>query len=202
MALVADYQNERGEVGLRLYDDLTGEDLFDLKGDDFLGAIEDGLLEKPSIPRPSDDDWLAPAIAYAKDRGIHHPVMETYSASITYQVWTESGIEAGEPEDTGFEVEDEEVDLDELKSMATKFGTLSPSEQPVTSGHAWLNSMDDDVNFSTGARTSYALHIKDDAGDPLPVEKLRAVMKALGVDQRLLRVPEITPRKSSPSPSM
>jgi hypothetical protein len=40
--------------------------IFELWDDDVIEAVEDGYLPTPRVPRPTDDDWLPCAVAYAE----------------------------------------------------------------------------------------------------------------------------------------
>ena len=181
MALTADYLNERGDVYLRLYDDLTDDEIFELRNEAFNEAIEDGFLKPPRVPRPKDDDWLDPAIAYATEQGLDtHPAFKRYAVSVTYDTVTPDDVEAGEPSERGFEIEDETMDLNDLAACVRKYGFSSCSESPLTNGTAWFSSQNE-ADFRTGETTDYSLHIRDAKGQPLDVDALAKVAKAVGL---------------------
>lgn len=48
----------------------NGTEVFSLWDDELDEAIETGFLVPPRKPRPSDADWLQPAIDYAKSQGL------------------------------------------------------------------------------------------------------------------------------------
>ncbi|MFK4705726.1 hypothetical protein ABIC83_002565 [Roseateles asaccharophilus] len=51
----------------------NGRVIFELWDEDVSQAIEDGYLKAPLVPRPSDKDWHASAVDYAKDKGLLEP---------------------------------------------------------------------------------------------------------------------------------
>lgn len=61
------FERDRKNVRLETED---GKEVFCLWDDDVDSAIEDGYLESPRRPRPSDEDWLEPAIQYATSMGL------------------------------------------------------------------------------------------------------------------------------------
>lgn len=63
---------ERDRQNVRL-ETVGGQVIFDLWDEDVSEAVRDGFLETPRHPRPSDEQWLPCAIAYAKDMGLLQP---------------------------------------------------------------------------------------------------------------------------------
>lgn len=179
MALAVDYQNERDEACLRLYDDLTDDEIFELRNEAFSQAIDDGFLVPPCKPRLSESDWLSPAIEYAKSQGLdNHPAFSNYVVSVTYDTVTPEDIEIGEPSDRGFEIEEEDMDLDDLAACVRKYGFSECSESPLSSGRAWFSTTNE-ADYKTGEAINYCLHIRDKKGQPLEVQAFTALAKAL-----------------------
>lgn len=61
---------ERDRRSLTLTDNVTGDTLVELWDEDVDDAIADGFLTWPKCPRPTDSDWLAPLVAYAKHQDL------------------------------------------------------------------------------------------------------------------------------------
>lgn len=67
------FWNERDRVMLTLTD-YDGSEVFMLVDDEFREAVVDGFLRYPKTPRPSDSDWLNPALEYAREKGLMYAV--------------------------------------------------------------------------------------------------------------------------------
>ena len=65
----ADTWFERDRAMVSLEDD-DGNEIFTLWDDEVAEAIEDGFLDTPRKPRPSNADWLPCLVQYAKDQGL------------------------------------------------------------------------------------------------------------------------------------
>lgn len=61
------FERDRQQVGLRTP---GGYEVFCLNDEAVTEAVEDGYLQPPRSPRPSDADWLQPAINYALETGL------------------------------------------------------------------------------------------------------------------------------------
>jgi hypothetical protein len=61
------FERDRQQVGLRTP---GGYEVFCLNDEAVTEAVEDGFLEPPRSPRPSDADWLQPVINYALETGL------------------------------------------------------------------------------------------------------------------------------------
>lgn len=60
------FERDRACVCLYRGDELV----FELWDEAVYEAIEDGFLPSPRAPRPRDEDWLEPAISYARSQGL------------------------------------------------------------------------------------------------------------------------------------
>lgn len=61
---------ERDNRQLTLLDLISNQYVVDLQGDDVDEAIESGYLSRPRAIRPSDSDWVAPLLEYARSLGL------------------------------------------------------------------------------------------------------------------------------------
>jgi len=67
------YWEERGEASLTLTAEReNGEnwEVFTLRNEELAVEIEAGYLVPPRTPRPRDEDWLEPALDYARSMGL------------------------------------------------------------------------------------------------------------------------------------
>lgn len=105
----------------------------------------------------------------------------TFVMSETYAVWTDSDVQAGETNDQGFEYEEEEYTLEDLKDHIDKGYFCEASETPVTNRGVWLNSIGD-PDPETATQTVKGLHcdrILDADGKELNPQETEKVWKAL-----------------------
>lgn len=56
----------------------------------------------------------------------------TYTVSVTFEVWNNAAYDAGQPLESGFEVESEEFDCEQLARLQQKYGF-----DKVTDRHLW-----------------------------------------------------------------
>jgi hypothetical protein len=61
------FERDRQHVSLQTD---RGQTIFDLWDEQVTEAIQDGFLPTPSVPRPTDADWLPCALMYARSFGL------------------------------------------------------------------------------------------------------------------------------------
>ena len=76
--------------------------------------------------------------------------------SITYETWDEDSIEVGETDDKGFEVQDEEIDMDGIIGVIEEFAFYQNNNSHGFS----LSTMDGDIDYRTGETTYRTIHIE------------------------------------------
>lgn len=97
-----------------------------------------------------------------------------FLVSKTYTLWTPEDIEIGEASDSGHEYEDELMDLRgtvrELEECA--FLSVSPVNGPESlTGREWAFT-EAEVDWCTGDRVEYSVHIKNADGTPVSPRNL------------------------------
>lgn len=86
-----------------------------------------------------------------------------FSVNKTYEVFTHESVALGDAEDRGFEFQDNLMTVRELVEYIQNNGFVEAScsnWQAQTGGYkTWLNTVDPEINYKTGANTYYGLHI-------------------------------------------
>ena len=80
----------------------------------------------------------------------------TMFISITYQVWTEEDVEAGESSEGGFKVEDEEWTLGQVVRELEN-GYMHLSSGGVPNKNTWISKDEEDIR--TGNTKIYSMHL-------------------------------------------
>lgn len=70
---------ERDRQNLVLTDTLSGKDVVELWDEEVSHEIESGNITPPRFPRPSDEDWLAPLLSFAREMGLVRSPNEVWS---------------------------------------------------------------------------------------------------------------------------
>ena len=152
----------------------------------YLSLREERLYEAataPPIISSDDEDAFDSKEGKFADPDIQQEVKrwKGYNVSMTYQVVSPESAEAGDFEDSGFEIEDEHYDyLHEIVSDSPirNHSWVEWSSSPPDGKNDWIVS-EGEPDYSSGNDTSYGLHIKRKDRRPLSKEEMRFLHKEL-----------------------
>jgi len=108
--------------------------------------------------------------------------MKNLIVSVSYMHWTEEDVELGDTDKKGWEVEDEEVDVEELQQMAEKY-SIDATSSPFPHYGTWFYSTTpphDTDFFEKGVEKEYCLHVQKVDGHTPSVEEMIDVGALIG----------------------
>jgi hypothetical protein len=120
-----------------------------------------------------------------------------YNISVTFDVITEESAEIGETEEAGFEREDEDLSLDELRKLIHDYGFSSPSCSSITNPMSFSTTepREDRAFFENGESRYFALHLNSVNGEAPTLEDFAdiariAKIRVNGLDRVGTRLPD------------
>lgn len=116
------------------------------------------------------------------DKTIHNEDTE-FVVSVSFEVWTEDGREAGEPDERGWKVERERLDPDELKAIARELGISAASSSAPGEGTYFISETpsEDRAHFERGEDRYFALHVHTVDGYTPDAEDFQRIGNLIGV---------------------
>lgn len=123
-------------------------------------------------------------------------VSTTYNISVTYEIVTEESAEHGDAAERGFDLEREEMDLDELERLIKDRGFSEPSSSRLDD-RMWFSTstpLQDRAYFEDGESKFYSLHINSVNGETPTIADYADVarmarIKMPGLEEAGTRIP-------------
>lgn len=125
-----------------------------------------------------------------------HNESTRFVVSISFEVWTEEAREAGEPEQRGWQVENETMEPDELKAIARDLGIGAAASSAPSEGTYFVSEVpsEDRAHFERGEDRYFALHVHTVDGYTPDAEDFQRIANLIGVTFRQpIEVPEDAP---------
>jgi ribosomal protein L37AE/L43A len=107
------------------------------------------------------------------------PGSKTFLVSKTFEEVTPESAEEGEASDRGFVFQDEIMDEEEVVHELRRGGYIYPSSSHLQ-GLRWV-STEEDQDYSTGAYTTYSLHIEDMDGSDISSGDWKRLLESAGL---------------------